>query len=48
MKPFVVFKNNKRGVELMAVFVSQLVRECVTFTIHGDDVSYEVILTGGY
>lgn len=39
----------KKGEEKnMAVFVSQLVREGVTFNINRDDHGYEIVLTGGY
>jgi hypothetical protein len=36
------------GMQLLAAYVAQLVREGVTFTIQRDKISVEVKLTGGY
>jgi hypothetical protein len=46
----VLFSMTEEGVKLMAMFISQLVREGVTFKTQRDnnDSVYMVELTGGY
>lgn len=44
----VLFSMTDEGMKLMAVFVSQLVREGVTFKTYQGDSVYTVELTGGY
>ena len=43
-----IFMNKEKDIRLFAVFVSQLIREGVTFSIMRDEHSIEVTLTGGY
>ena len=40
--------QKKKGVENFAKFISQLVREGVTFEVKNDEFGAEVTLTGGF
>ena len=43
-----IFAMDTEGMTNLAAYVSQLVREGVTFSISNDKISAEVKLTGGY
>lgn len=42
------FELTVDGMTLLAAFVSELVRQGVTFTMRQDNVAVEVTLTGGF
>ena len=42
------FDRSEKDMKAMAVFVAQLIREGVTFTIRQDNVGFEIELTGGF
>lgn len=45
----IAFDKREEGIEeRLARFVSELIRQGVRFSMRGDNVSYEVTLTGGY
>jgi hypothetical protein len=43
-----MFAATEDGMRLMAVFVSGLIKEGVTFKIEDTGAAYRVILTGGF
>jgi len=42
------FDRSEKDMRAMAVFIAQLVREGVTFTINQDNIAFEIKLTGGF
>lgn len=42
------FMNNENGTRLLAVYVAQLIKEGVTFTLKRYEAAVAVTLTGGY
>lgn len=48
MKSTITFKNDEDGIKLFATFISQIIREGVTYEIHNLETETHVVLTGGY
>ena len=48
MKPNIEFMLDEEETRLLAVFIAQLIREGVTFSIMKDKISVMVTLTEGY
>lgn len=44
----IIFLNNDEDTRRCAIFISQLIREGVTFEIKRDKISTEITLTGGF
>lgn len=44
----ITFQADEEGMKLMAVFVAQLVREGLTFTVENRATCFLVTLTGGF
>lgn len=44
----IAFNKDEDGTRMLAVFVSQLIREGVVFSVRANDFVYEVELTGGF
>jgi len=42
------FDRSDEDMKAMAVFVAQLIREGVTFTVRQDNAAFEIELTGGF
>jgi hypothetical protein len=48
MNQHITFHRDEDGIKMLAIFIAQLVKEGVTYTINNAENYVEVTLTGGY